>query len=748
MLSLQPPYLLAGNLVIFRDDKDITTFYYACQQPSISVGENGGRTISAYAIIPESGVGATSDILEAGLYLDVELSATKEELDEATKEIQKYFGVHPNVFSPAPLHSGTVRFTMAQSGEEPEKSEWYVTSGVQPSLLGSNKASLMVRTTGDNAKLLIASVDAGSVPACVYYELNLLGSTPIYHASLEADKSLIYHHLEEMKKDNFVFYSDEISQAIDELQDSKALKIQVEELDSDIKAEAMRTLLNDLKSKVIEEFFQPAEFYSDQKESQNQEGSIIEKLFGTDVVGLVKEPMFGRQFTRKKVDQIQSAKIKIDLSQSNAKTYTYCPQSLLKTMAERAGVNLSEIIEWYNLGDLPEKSQEVRVRVSPDAFESANLKSIEVFCRVVNSDTCEVTEEVALPPFETSNKDLTSVFNYHRQRGVNYHYEYQVILKLNSGTDKLPTLLKSPWTQQKSPYIYINPAVYFTDYELNVYLEDRAIFDHAQMVQMVVTAVIGEEEVLSRTYLFKDDVFDSKSFSIVADRNADLHYHIQLTYYLANSPEQVMEYDVKETLFFVPNPFENKWSVDIRCKVDWEKYERIYLNTCIVDPDREDPIENRFPFTPDMTEQKLSVACGLKTPKQTFDYLIQWFPADGERYLKSGWHSFKGDFLVLREKDFVPTRVLRVQLDEELDFKKWEIQYVEVKLRFADGAETEPQNLCPETQQLKFIHRVADNEPSTYSYQYKLKFPGHTKSSGWMTSDSDNLLVTIDKELL
>ncbi len=748
MLSLQPPYLLAGNLMIFRDNKEETTFYYACQQPSISVGENGNHTISAYAIIPESGVDATSDILEAGLNLDVELSTTQEELNEAAKEIQKHFGVHPKVFSPAPLHSGTVRFTMAQSGEEPEKSEWYVTSGVQPSLLGNNKASLLVRASGNNAKLLIASVDAGSVPACVYYELALEGITPIYHASLEANMSLIYQHFEEMKKGNFVFYSEEISQAIDELQDSKVLEIKVEELDPDIKAEALRTLLNDLKSKVIEEFFQPAEFYFDKKDGQDQAGSILGKLLGTNNVGLVKDLMPSWNYTRKKVDQSQLKTITIDLSQSNAKTYTYCPQSLLKTMAERAGVNLSERITIIDLGDLPEKSQEVSVRMSTDAFQSANLRSIEVFCRVVNSDTREVTEEVALPPFESSNKDLTKVFNYHRQRGVNYHYEYQVILNLNSGTDKIPTLLKSPWTQQKSPYIYINPAVYFKDYELNVYLEDRTIFDHAQMVQMVVTAVIGVEEVLSRTYLFKDDEFDPKPFSIVADRNADLRYHIKLTYYLANSPEQVMEYDVKETLFFVPNPFENKWSVDIRCKVDWEKYERIYLNTRIVDPDREDPIENRFAFTPDETEQKFSVACGLKTPQQTFDYLIQWFPADGERYLKSGWYSFKGDFLVLREKDFVPTRVLRVQLDEELDYKKWGIQYVEVTLRFADGEETLPQQLNSKTRQLEFIHRVADDEQPTYSYQYKLIFYSHTKPSGWMTSDADDLLIAINKDLL
>lgn len=745
MLSLRPPYLLAGNLMIFRDDKEEATFYYACQQPTLSVGEDGQVMISAYAIIPESGVNVKNDnILEAGLNLDVELSTTQEELDNAAAEIQKHFGVYPKVFSPAPIHSGNVYFTMAQSGKEPEKSGWFVTSGFSPSLFGNNKASLVVRTTGNNAELLIASIDAGVVPACVYYELELVGITPVYHASLVADMKLIYHHFEEKKNDNYIFYSEEINKAIDDLQDDRSLVFSVEELDPDIRAEAMQSLLNLLKSKVIDAFFQPVEFH---EKSQDNKGSVLGKLFGIDA-GLIKDLIPGRHYTKKVVDQSQLETITIDLSQSNAKTFTYYPQTLLKTMLERAGVNLSEKIEWVKIDDLPEKSQTVNMRVAADAFQSSSLKTIELFFRVVDSNTGDVIkEDHAL--FEAGKDELKKEFNYTRKRGVKYHYEYWGNMKLGSETDKLPTTLEVPLTRVESPYIFINPADYFKDYELKVYLDDRTMFDHTKMVQVEVTAAIGEVEILTRNFIFKDSDFNEgklepKQFSIVADRNADLHFHIKLTYYLPNSKDIEMENDVKEGLFFVPNPFENQWTVDIKCDTNWEKCEFVRLYTRVFDPNRTSPIEQKFKFTKETIHQVLSVACGLDSPSQTFDYLIEWLPTDGEKPLKSGWHSHEGgSVLVLKEKDFVPKKVVRVQLGEALDYEKWDIQYVEVKLRFA-GEETQPQHLDSSTQLLKF---VLDTD-SEYEYSYRVRRSGNSKKSSWMPSNSYELLINIDKELL
>ena len=55
MLSLKPPYLVSGNLVLFRDDVDDACFYYVNQQPHISRDDTGAPVLTAYSILPESG---------------------------------------------------------------------------------------------------------------------------------------------------------------------------------------------------------------------------------------------------------------------------------------------------------------------------------------------------------------------------------------------------------------------------------------------------------------------------------------------------------------------------------------------------------------------------------------------------------------------------------------------------------------------------------------------------------------------
>ena len=97
MLSLSPPFLTLGDVMVFRDDVDPESFYYICQRPSLARDNDGKPVISVYCVMPESGVRSEEDILEAGLNLDVDLSVSDEELKEVKKLIQKsldFFGIH------------------------------------------------------------------------------------------------------------------------------------------------------------------------------------------------------------------------------------------------------------------------------------------------------------------------------------------------------------------------------------------------------------------------------------------------------------------------------------------------------------------------------------------------------------------------------------------------------------------------------------------------------------------------------
>ena len=226
MLSYKAPFLEAGGLTIFKDDSNPDVFYYVCIQPSIMLDENGAPRIEAYAILPESGVGIeTESIQEASLMMDVNLAPTAEELAFAEKQIQEKLGTKPKMLVPAPIHSGKVYLIVAAAGDEPDPKKWFVTSDVKPSIFGNNIASLVVRAVGQDGKLLIAALDSDVIAASVHYELEMLGIAPVFKATMMVNWSKVYHHFEQFDKTNFIFYTDEITTAVDRLQETSAIEI-------------------------------------------------------------------------------------------------------------------------------------------------------------------------------------------------------------------------------------------------------------------------------------------------------------------------------------------------------------------------------------------------------------------------------------------------------------------------------------------------------------------------------------------
>ena len=113
MLSYKAPFLSSGNLTIFKDDVNDDIYYYLCVQPSISRNEDGNPQMEAYAILPESGIGATGEgIIEASLMIDISLKASTKDLEMAEVAIKEKFGEKPKLLAPAPIYSGKVYLIM------------------------------------------------------------------------------------------------------------------------------------------------------------------------------------------------------------------------------------------------------------------------------------------------------------------------------------------------------------------------------------------------------------------------------------------------------------------------------------------------------------------------------------------------------------------------------------------------------------------------------------------------------------
>jgi len=746
MLSYKPPFLEAGALTLFRDDVNPNIYYYICNQLSVSKQANGEPVIAAYAMLPESGVGVNSEsIVEASLMIDINLQPQEKDIELAKKAIQKNFGSAPEILAPAPLHSGKVFFVMAQAGDNPDPAKWFITSEVKPSLFGNNNASLVVKTSGKDAKLLIAALDADVVPAAVYYDLELIGITPVFKASLVADWEMIYHHFDKSKKTNFIFYSDEISESVDKLIDSKAIEIVIEETDPVIKAEAAKSLFNDLKIEVVKRLFEPAPFPSTLPAE-----NIGEKI-GSAIGGLIKSVIPRVSYVRRDIKQIQTGKTTINISQRNAKQYPFYPQSLLSSLISSVG-GIRERIKWIKLDEIPWVDQRVEIRLSADTFKSSNIKSVFIDLRVFDLSTGKTVTPPKSISFD-SDDALQNHFNFTRQKNVQYRYDYKVVMYMITSSNKLPSKMELDWHSVESPYIYINPAEYFKNYEIDINLDESSIFRKTHLIQVNVEVkdVSDNEMVMQRTFMFNKDDWAHKKLSVVANKNMPLKFDVQLTYFISQSKEHTVAFiNLPDGVFFIPNPFENRWTIALFCFANWEKANRIILETKVLDAERVDPIFNKFTFSPQVQEQQFEIECSLDTPKHKMEYRITVLTDQGD-VVQGPWLIHEGSMLSFNDK-IKAERIIRASIVQAPDFEKKDIKKVTVEFKYEDKNHqiyhSDSASFQNREQTLEFRHPMPDYNQKEYSYRLNIRGKNNEKYiSNWITERNERLGIIIKNDI-
>ncbi|MDO1446475.1 hypothetical protein Q0590_09460 [Rhodocytophaga aerolata] len=741
MLSYKAPFLEAGNLTIFRDDANADVFYYVRLQPSIVLDANGAPKMEAYAILPESGIGIESEsIMEASLMMDVSLGATAQELELAEKEVKDRLGVQAKILVPAPIHSGKVYLIVAAAGDEPDPKKWFVTSEVKPSIFGDNIASLVVRAVGKDAKMLIAALDSDVIAASVHYELEMLGIAPVFKARMKVNWAKVYHHFEQFDKTNFIFYTDEITEAVDRLRESSAIEIEIQELDPVIKSEAMKSLLNELKSEIIKKLFQPAS-------SPLSASAKLEDRIANGVSRVLSSIAPGVHHIRRNIDETQLSETTVNLFQKNVKTYPFNPQSLLSSMIRAVG-GVKERIKWIKLDEIPFIDQKVEIRLSADTFKNSNIKSVIIECRVVDTEAEEITVQRSVV-FDTDDA-LQNHINFTRKKDSKYRYDYRTTLFMTTDSNRLPSKLEIDWNSENSPYIYFNAAEYFETREITISLDDTSIFEHAHLIEAALKVVDKNDRipVLNRTFLFSATDKEQKVLSIVTNKAIPIGFDLELTYFIAESKEHRSTFtDVGSAFFFIPNIFENKWSVDLVCNADWEKTSKIILEIRIKDAERIDYIQRKFDFTKELTESKLTVATSLDTAKEAFEYRVTCLTTDAA-IIQGPWHLHQGPILVVHD-NIQSERIIRATLTQSPNFEAMDIKQVSVEFIYEDKAN----NILVESERLPFAqigdtvefkHPMPDFNHREFAYRKRARGRGgESYKSDWITESSEKINIEI-----
>ena len=283
----------------------------------------------------------------------------------------------------------------------------------------------------------------------------------------------------------------------------------------------------------------------------------------------------------------------------------------------------------------------------------------------------------------------------------------------------------------------------------------QRIFEHAHLIQVDLKVLDQTDltQILARTFLFNTTNKDQKVLSVVTNKTIPIQFDLGLIYFISESKEHRSTVtNVDSSFFFIPNIFENKWSVDLICNADWEKSDKLILETLIRDAERTEPIFNKFTFTKEVNETKLIIATSLNTPRQAFEYRVTCLSSVDSTVVQGPWRNHEGPILVVNDK-IQSERIIRATLTQAPDFEAMEIKQVSVEFMYED----KDNNILVESEKLpfrevgdtvEFKHPMPNFNHKEFSYRKRVRgLGGESYNSGWLINSKEKIEIEIPNNI-
>jgi hypothetical protein len=443
MLTLEPPSLFVDGIPILRDDRDPLTLYYVNTLPRISrvarETETGEVHVVPYLeLLKYRALGAGDDEPFSGgvLFGDVDLGVDDTWLAEAAQAAQTALGLpaEPRL-RPPDWETGEVTFMVLGAVSTPTDPDADSTGGAvtavdvdgsrfvtrmaaatSPTLIGDNRAIFQVELDKAGVAMVEASLQAGTIlPIGVVYNLMFLAKRPAFRVQIKADWSQVLHLVDERFSMNAIFVSVDIENLTQELIDQKVIEI-ITEVDDPKHADAAAKATEELKTLVLERFFEPA--LSPTKASEPSVPDAIVDFYK----GMKQVALGNVGYSRRQVDASQTQQWNVSQSLITAVERRVAPQAYLATLVEGAALTTDQVVREVRL----DKDQffrivnlEIRALVP---WERHNIEAVTATVRYGDEiDTFEF-----LPPSEPSTPGATFRRFIEPTLGMNFEYEWTV----------------------------------------------------------------------------------------------------------------------------------------------------------------------------------------------------------------------------------------------------------------------------------------------------------------------------------
>lgn len=739
MLLYKPPFLMVDGVTVFPDHADPEAFYYLVSVPEL-VLEDGKPALWATALLPPTTVGppaegAASDGGRFTLALDVELPFTAAQREAVTKETARRYGREVKRLAPVPLHGGTVSLLVARPNADQPSKDFFAFQGHAPSLIDTCRAAFALSATGLEAQALIATLTVGQLPAIVVYDLEFLGLTPSFKATMKVNWRTVYRSLRERDLTNFIFVSEEIDRTVESMDQRHGIDIHVEELDPAGAGAATKALFDELKTQVVKKLFEPPRAL----------GNVpIEDRIGRGVRDVLTALLPGVSHSLRELNQSVLAEDTISLSEQRAKPYPCHPQSSLPGMLARAG-GLHDRLVFVRLDELPHRQETIAVEVSAQA-KALGVSSVVVDVRATSPERAAplldqrlVFEEGATARQMVSFRRLGVA-----EPDVRFRAEFRLDpARAPGGRERW----EFDWTPVEGGRVWLNPAEWLDLATLVVEIDDPAMFDHPGTVEMEVEVRhSGTGALLGQTTLrFARDQL-SKSFSVVVPEGARPAFSGREIVRRQGEADFVRPLvSVTGPVHRIMNPFSQAWRMEVRAASAWTETEALVAEMRVWDVARRTWLRDEHRFTRESVSYVLSFSASPDTPRDA-QVRVTRIGADGA-VVRGPWRDVSGPVAAIDDRVEARRRV-RVRLDAP-HFVEDGVDKAAVELEYTDavaGALATRLDLPRPGAVADWTHPLTD--PSRPIYRFRLRARGHNgeKFVGpWTESAADDLDLTLPR---
>lgn len=737
MLFYKPPFLMVDQVTVFPDHSDLEAFYYIVAVPELVV-EQQQPAFWATAILPPAstttGGAGQQAIGRALVSFDIETPLPADPENRLRKEIQKHYGRAPKRLIPAPLSSGKASLTVARPGAAEANKDFFVYEGHSPSLMGSNRAAFAIAAEGAEAQSLVAALSVGHLAAVVTYDLQFPGLAPSFEARMVVHWRTVYERFRERETMNAIFVAEEIDKTIEKLKESRAIEIEIKELDPEGAKAATRALFDELRSEVVKRLF----------ETPRPSGDVpIEERIGRGVREVLTSLMPGVSHTLRTLNQNLLSDTVIDLREQQVKNYPFFPQSTLAGVLERAGGAAGRLV-FVRMEDLPQRIEEAFVEMAP-ASERLGVRSVRLRVQATTPgrDVPLADESFTLSPKAPERKSL----RFRRLGSEEPSLRFQAEMSLDpavapAGKERL----LFDWKPAKGNRVWFDPEEFLDVAEVRIEIDDAAVLDTSTVRMDIEAICAGETTPFRKATLGFSKTALSQTFSVVVPDGKTVAFRGTEIFSRLGESDFVRAAAIKGSIHRVMNPFGQAWSMEVHAVSTWIDTTALFVEFRVWDVLRKLFLLGEQQFNKAAASATFRFSTSLDTPKKAEARVTRVAP-DG-RIVRGPWKDLAGPVVAVSD-DVRAERRIRATLAAP-QFVKAGVKKVFVDLEYPEdgtspvAAADPPLEFARDGATADWTHAFPDPTRPFYRYRVRAKGENGERFTGpWVRSGADDVSVTL-----